>query len=272
MSNKIKYSANEIVVGGNIEAALYSYLNNLPLVLISFSPPFYHEKTCEELKIFGLEYQHEVFNRLLFLNSLAGNVIDAESIEYPMEGEEKILIISLNNGITVNLEYEKLTSFEYKITEERKLEVLDIFDIRRLMKPEIYNNNFVSSELEKPIEETVFFPSVYARGDKKKITLCLVFTAPEGKLDEFEYTQTYIKILIKRMFKKKFNFQLARTINLNLGQAVKHIKREIRIKYTGEIKIKDILEQYKLKPRTSFLSFLHEIFTNLDSVKGIRGR
>ena len=75
------YEKSQIVIGGCLSSLLYAYKNNLPVIFISPKPPFRYDKIESEydLSFLGLEpfemyYQRQVWERLLFLLGLSGNL------------------------------------------------------------------------------------------------------------------------------------------------------------------------------------------------------
>ena len=97
-----KYSFDKVVIGGNINAIVYSYINNLPLVMNCLSRPF-----------FVNEKELDLWNKLFFLLSLSGLNLFGDKVDQIRVDKEELLVTTKDlKAFKVN--YNKLVIFDDK--------------------------------------------------------------------------------------------------------------------------------------------------------------
>jgi len=213
----------KIVVGGNLEAFIYAYKRNLPLLCLRPKPPLFFEcfEVGEELGQMCPSSSRklrtpsgpvemgtpklQVWQRLLFLLSLSGKVLYGDTVK------------------TINVDGDELQiSCEGTRRRAAKFGKLEIFDDRGIIglpgvrkqvkhKNAVYDwVNIVSGgshnyDLFKYNEDFVntiyFYPSERNNNSRLKDLVSVSYLTDE-QLDDFAYSSTYVRFKLLGLFKE----------------------------------------------------------------------
>ena len=220
-----KYSFDEDVVGGNINALAYAYANNLPLVINYLKRPlFFNEK---ELVL---------WNKLFFLLSLSGLNLFGDKVEQ-IRIDDGELLATTKDLKAFKISCGKLIIFDDKniiglpIAKEKKdkFMVLDWMIADRCTKHD-HVHFHIGDEL---IEEIYFYPTKRTSGHHPKLKdLVAVSYLTSEQLQDFDYSDTYVKFKSEKILKengitgRKNGFANGKQITYNLKLKVE--KREVR--------------------------------------------
>ena len=220
-----KYSFDKVVVGSNVNALVYSYINDLPLIMNCLSRPFFVNK--EDL---------DLWNKLFFLLSLSGLNLFGDKIEQVRIDKEELLVATKDLR-AFKVSYNKLVIFDDKniiglpIAKEKKDEfmVLDWITANPCTKHD-HEYFHVGDDL---IKEIHFYPTNRTPGHHPKLKdLVAVSFLNSKQLQDFDYSDTYVKFKAEKILKengitgRKNGFANGKQIAYNLGLKVD--QREIR--------------------------------------------
>tara|TARA_Y100000593_G_scaffold86649_1_gene165800 strand:+ start:987 stop:1889 length:903 start_codon:yes stop_codon:yes gene_type:complete len=265
-----RYEFDELVIGTGLNAVLYSFLNQKPLIINSTEKPLFFEFfpdgfdlsklaiSLDEYLLKGLKRnikvgasKLDVWERLVFCLSLSGLLpLHAPAAEIRIE--ENYISVSTQDFKVHKLRYKKLRIFndanliglpECESHIER-YKVIDWMDVRSgMLHPYDYLNNggfFV--------KELYFYPSERIDGDTDKKDLVAVSELEKKYIDDFDFSGTMARFkVIKTM--KKADIRGARNgrDTKNPGKykyyavKVEPTKREIRKLYFPKYKNKENL-------------------------------
>lgn len=264
------YEFDELVIGTGLNAVLYSFLNQKPLIINSAEKPLFFEFFPDGFDLSKLdlcpdEYilkgfkknikvgasKLDVWERLVFCLSMSG-LLPLHNPAAEIRIEKDYITISTQDFKVHKLKYKKLRIFsDVNISglsplssHAEKYQVIDWMDVRSgMLHPYDYLNNggfFV--------KELYFYPSDRIDGNTDKKDLIAVSELEKKYIDDFDFSGTMAKFkVIKTM--KKANIRGARngrdTKNpekyKHYAVKVEPTKREIRKLYFPRYKNKENL-------------------------------
>ena len=154
-TNKIRnhiYQHDEVVIGGTLEAVLYAFVRNLPIVYNFERTPRFFEfldpkidlsalcvenvttelKTKSGTKTIGLP-KRDIWNRLLWSLSLSGNVLFSDKVSVIRIEEDNTVRVTTNNSRFARIKYEKLTVFDSTLVQNIPNKILkkadDLYEV-----------------------------------------------------------------------------------------------------------------------------------------------
>ena len=205
------YQKDKIVIGGCLPALLYAYKNNMPVIFAAAKPPFRYDviEKDYDLSFVGLEpfesyYQRQVWERLLLLLGLSGN-LPLSSNAAGFRVSDNILTVTTNNHRVVKFEFDELIIFDDNnisglpmISGEirEKNRVLDWVNVRQGAKHQhdeiIGDDDFVN--------RIIFYPS--DRVDNKKLKdLVAISYLTDEQLQDHDYSDTMVRFKVTKMMK-----------------------------------------------------------------------
>jgi len=210
-----------IVIGHSINALLYAYANNYPLISNAYQQPsaFDYFDSSIDFSAIGLDpvtidlnsadgvktFGHsklDVWQHLSFCLSLAGQLLISDKIS-SLRIEENILKVFAGKAKRILLSFNKLHVFDSKNIDglehikpkQQIYRVHDWIDVRRAGKHEY---DYLFSE-DSFVKEVFFFPSDRIDGnhtDKKDIVAISYLT--EQQLSDTIYSDTYARFFVKQ--------------------------------------------------------------------------
>ena len=205
------YDKDEIVIGGCLPSLLYAFKNNLPVIFVNPGPPFRYDKIEKDydLSFLGLDpfetyYQKQVWERLLFLLGLAGNMPLSNNAA-GLRAVDDLLTVTTNNHRVVKFNFNKLVIFDDEhfyglppISGEirGKNRVIDWVNVRvgaRHQHDEIFGRgNFV--------KHIIFYPS--DRTDNKTLKdLVAISYLTDKQLLSHDFSDTMVRFKVIKMMK-----------------------------------------------------------------------
>jgi hypothetical protein len=220
------YDIEELVIGDNLEAVSYSYLNEKPLILNSTRKPYFFEffeKDCclSKYPVKVLEYElvtpHGtkvvgasklgVWEKLVFNLSVAGLIPAADKVYSIRIEDNNLLKIITHNSRVVRIKFDKLRIFDTKnisgfepFSETNKFKAIDWINVRSGMKHEY---DYFETE-DNFVKEVYFYPSPRmgsGEKDERKDLVAVSYLTKE-QLDDFGYSDTYAKFKILSLMKE----------------------------------------------------------------------
>jgi hypothetical protein len=199
-----KYKHNQVVIGGNLSALIYSYLNNVPCIINKLSPPHQFEKINNQTQL-------ELWNKLYFLLSLAGLNLFGDQVQYTRINENEVVVATLNSKV-VKINFKKATVFDdenitglpisieelYKTTN--KFIVLDWMTARSCM---VHDFEYLQTENDF-VKDVYFYPTERVAGNHlNQRDLVAVSHLTTEQLQNFDYSDTYARFKVLKLLKKK---------------------------------------------------------------------
>lgn len=192
---KNKYKLEKVVVGGNLSSFLYSYINNLPLIITSLKPP-------HRFETIGSDSSLELWEKLYFLLSLSGLNFVGDKAQYARIKDDRILSVTAVNSSLIEIEFDKLIIFDdenisglpVSVEElsktKNKLLVLDWMVARPCME---HDFEYFCTD-DEFVKHIYFYPTERMTGlhPRKKDVVAISYLTRE-QLQEFEYSDTYAR-------------------------------------------------------------------------------
>lgn len=211
--DKHTYTHDTIVVGGGLNALLYSFFTGCPCICIEPLPPFRFDECLDNYDFSFLHTDSKSYRRawerLTFLLGIGGQMPMTNRASSANIQDNLIKVITPNSRLG-RLEFEKLVIFDdtrvsglpmAKERKEGKCRVLDWFNVRSGMEHE--HNIF---ETESDFIKTVHFYPSDRFGEQKKSRirkdLVAVSYLDQQQLNDFDYSDTMARFKILDMMKK----------------------------------------------------------------------
>jgi len=179
------YQYDTIVIGGNISALLYSYYNNLPLVINDLDIPHRFKKLNNKSQL-------EIWNKTYFRLSLAGLNVAADKAQ-SLRLREGELTVTTKHARVIKINFNKAIIFDDKNIsglplskkENDQYEVLDWMYPTRCA-PHDTEYIYAGGDL---VREVYFYLSRANTGRRPVAVSYLT----KKQLNDFEYSDTYAK-------------------------------------------------------------------------------
>src|SRR3990167_2662527 len=255
---KHQYHYEYLVIGSSLSAVIYSYLNNVPLLLSNYNPPqlfdFFDKRVLtknvnirnkkhilknmngEEVE-FGIS-KLEVYERIIFTLSISGMIKMVPQYINQIELEDNnTLKITTNKHRIFRITYDNLFLFDddkiinLPVPEKRynSLRCIDWFDTVKYIKRGFNiirtSFDFCDNEPEKTLNKIYFYCRVRADntfGTKQIICISLP-TVEEYENEQGDYTHFTIKLYAQDF------------INRNTAIEIKKIARKIKLEHKFRI-------------------------------------
>ena len=256
---KCHFHFDKVVVGGNLSAFLYSYENNLPLIINKLYCPHLFEPKEKEL-----------WNKLYFLLSLSGlNILGDKTNNIRINDKE--LSITTNDSKVIKAKFNKLIIFNddstfglpVPVKEKDKFIVLDWMVTKSCTK---HKKDHIPTD-DDFVKDIYFYPTKRLDGNHLDIKdLVAVSFLTKKQLQNFDYSDTYARFKTENILKgngitgSKNGFQNGKQINYSLKLEV--MKREIRkLEMNLYEDTKDIKFMYKnvLQCKNSNLKYINKL-------------
>jgi len=214
----------KIVVGGNLNALLYSYTNDVPLVINKMLLP-------HRFELFQSSNALELWNKLFFVLSASGLNLVGERARMIRIRENEINITTLG-ARALKLGFQKLIIFDDKnvsglplpLKENDDFIVLDWMISRSCEK---HTHNYLDTP-DKFVNKVHFYPTDRVDGHHPTIKdMVAVSYLSEKQLNDFEYSDTYAKFKVIKML-KDLGIKGSKSGASNYALKVEVEKREIK--------------------------------------------
>lgn len=183
-----KLTLDTVVIGGNLQSLIYSFSNNLPIILVN---P--HIPPASQLTDCGLS-KKLLWERLSFILSFAGLNPCAQKISsYRIEEDNTIKLFGKTPYI-YSISYNNLINYD-TVTNEEQCAVIDNFKILNLS----YKLMYVFSELNTG-DEFINNIRISAVRNNMRGTATSYLTLEKAKSDN--YSETYARLKIESLLKE----------------------------------------------------------------------
>jgi hypothetical protein len=226
--SKFVFEYEKVVIGSSLEALLFAYGNDTPLLSPSINEPSFIEyfDPGVDLSPFGIDntptvlnttgepkeigaLQVDLWRHLLFFLSLAGNLpMSDKCFSLRFEGENVIKAIT-NNSRFARFRFEEAIIFDDKGLHglpnkllkqaDEKYKVIDWMDIKSGMRQEF--DYFKTGD--DFVDEIFLYPSDRIDGENFSLKDAVAISYLTGdQLQEFEFSDTYVRFKTLKIFKE----------------------------------------------------------------------
>jgi len=202
------YELDEVIVGNNLAAVFYAYINNCPIIFKNSDFPFFYERFTKDFPLDKIFLTNEItkiktatgelikgskkesiFNRLLFVLSISGLVPISDKIEKIRIEDDNFLKITTTRARLVTIKYKKLRIFNPEIvtglkdlkTKENKTLIHDFLKLR-----------IADHDVELIDVGDDFIDKIYFMGKRKKEVL-VTSTLWKNQLHDFDFSIVPLK-------------------------------------------------------------------------------
>ena len=210
--DKHEYGYETIVIGGGLNALLFSYYNNFPCIFVDPRPPFEFDVFGEEndlsLPGIGNLKKEIIWQRLAASLSLGGQLPMSDKTEAISIQDNRLKAITSNSRLG-RFEFNKLIIFDDgkirglpPIRKQKigKYRIFDWFHVRSGME---HDHDSLETE-DDFIKKVIFYPSDrfgnQASGRLRK-DLVAISSLDEKQINDFDYSDTMAKFKITQMMK-----------------------------------------------------------------------
>jgi len=203
------YHHNTVVIGGGLNAALYSYYNKLPCIYRCGAAPFRFD-VLEQGPLLDSENVNmlEIWKKLNFILGLSGQIPMGDRVS-SINIHENILKAITHNSRLGKFEFEKLIVFDdrhisglppIKKRDIKKCRVIDWFHVRSGME---HDHDLLETE-DEFIQKVIFYPSDRFGNQKSgrvRKDLVSISYLDDNEIRDFEYSGTMARFKILQMMK-----------------------------------------------------------------------
>jgi|TARA_R110002072_G_scaffold75497_4_gene177683 hypothetical protein len=199
---KNEYNFEDLIIGGSLESLLYSYFNNVKILVIDPLYPFklstieYHEN----LRLLGYSkdeviYKSEMWERLGFVLSMTGLMIMPNIITSSRKKDDSyVLITDHNKRITINSE--NTTVFDQ--VEEKNISVYDWFNVR---SGNNHNHKIIEDKSEKFVKNIHFYTPTRIGGNRNMKDLVAESYLLKQDVETVDHSEGIARLKVLRMMK-----------------------------------------------------------------------
>ena len=223
MNNHV-YEYDEIVIGSNLNAVIYSYLNSKPIIMNGDKAPkffefFPYDMDLEKLsannkkvtlhgfnenRIVGAP-KFDVWQKLVYANSLSGLNFLSDKVE-SIRVDDNVLRVTTKNFRLVRVKFNKLRVFDDDCVVglpeptilTKNYRVLDWVDVRSGM---LHKYDYLRSSVDF-VKDIYFYPSKSIDGNTNKKELVIVSYLSEEQLKDFDFSDTVAKFKTLKLMKR----------------------------------------------------------------------
>jgi hypothetical protein len=194
-----KRHLDDVVVGGNLAALLYSYNNKLPLIINKISKPHRFETIADK---YSLDLWHEIYYSL---NMLGLNLVGTKASNTRVGDNE--LNITTSDARVIKYTYdralvfddEKIAGLPIPTKENQDFIVLDWISA---LSCQMHDLDLIESG-DNFVSEVRFYPSERLDGlHPNKKDLVSISRLSKEELSLFEYSDTYAKFKTENLMKE----------------------------------------------------------------------
>jgi hypothetical protein len=202
------YQYDTIVIGGGLNAKVYSYFNKCPCVYGSDASPFRFDVFEKGLSLFETQNMLQAFEKLSFVLGMSGQLPMGDKAA-SINIRDNVMKVSTHNSRLGRFEFNKLVIFDDRnvyglpLIKERKVgksRVIDWFDVRSGME---HDHDLFETE-EFFVERVIFYPSDRfgnQNAGRLRKDLVAISHLDQDEIGDFDYSSTMARFKILQMMK-----------------------------------------------------------------------
>ena len=238
----------KVVVGGSLTALLYAYKHNLPIIIDQAHIPFALDECPKHWDFsfigFSSKLTHkksQVWDRLVFLLSMAGMVIFPNNIQ-SFRQEDGVLSVIMNNNKRFIVSFQEVVEFDRD--KQEKMLIYDWFAVRSGARHEL---NIVKVGNTDFVHTLLFHPSTRAKTRNDMKDVCAISEAPESEIHDIEWSVGYVRMRTMQLMKDngikgQSNGYNKKGKQLHYAIKLEHMYRETRYKYINKFQTAELLK------------------------------
>jgi hypothetical protein len=239
---------DKLVVGGSLTALLYAYKHNLPVIIDEAHIPFQLDDCPRswDLSFIGFSYKlthkkSQVWDRLVFLLSMAGLVIFPNNVQNFRQEKAKMTII-MNNNRKMEVGFNEVVEFD-RDTDEKMI-VYDWFAVRSGTRHE---HDLIKVPNTPFVHTLMFHNSTRAKTRNDVKDVCSISEVPAREINHLDWSESYVRIRTLQLMKEhgirgQSNGYNKRGLQLHYALKIEHMYRETRYKYNNKPHVEDLLK------------------------------
>jgi len=222
------FEYEKVVVGGTLEAMLYAFVNNLPIIYNLKTKPRYFEFLNEDVDLSSLDLENslthldtpsgvqtvgmperDLWTYLVWALSLAGNILMTDKVNSIRAQPNNTLKVTTDNSRFAKIKYKELLVFDsellYNIPNKvlkqagNLYKVYDWMNITNGMNQKLDHLQFDDSF----VKEIYLYPTDRVDGEQLNLKDILVVSyLDEQQLQDFDYSDTYAKFKTLKLLKQ----------------------------------------------------------------------
>ena len=192
--------AEQIAIGGTLDAVLYAYENNVKIIYVNRKPP-------EKFEFFDNKAPKlEAYEKKLFKLSLCGQVPLGDNVRSIRIDTNNGLRIVTKNARTINFQYENLIIFDEEglsglpAPAKRGKEEYDVIDWIDVRKGTMHQLRWLESS-SNFVKKVYFYPSERIHGKHNKKDVIAISRISGQEIDKFEYSPTSARLKVESMMR-----------------------------------------------------------------------
>lgn len=274
---KQEFFYNKIIIGGSLEALLYSFVTETPIIIREPIIPFELEKVTNlvDFKFLGYEgarsiYKSELWDRLTFLLSMGGLVL-LPNIVKNIRSERKAFTITTIDNSRIKVRYNERIDFD-KISNSS----LNVYDWFHVHSGTVHPHILIEDKKSRFVNK-LFFHSPKRIGLNRSRKDVVAFSKiRSADIENYESSESYARLKVLKMMKDNgirgtANGYNKKGIQLHYAVKIEHSHRDIIKNYTPLYTTIEILDQRRREGRlwnSTRKLFRHRQITALkDSIK-----
>ena len=267
-----EYHFDKLVVGGSLESLLYSFVNDVKVLILEELYPIEVDEISYEpsLRLLGYSSDEtikkaEMWDRLTFVLSMNGCLASPNIISSHREKNNKLITVTERNKRII-YSADEVVNFD-KIDEEN-VTMLDWFNVR---SGNNHNHKLIEDPANKFISKVHFYRSnrIGSSSSIRDILAVSDFTTKETQM--IDHSEGIARIKTLQMMKDKgirgqSNGISKSGVRLHYALKIEHTFRENRKKYEPLVSLRDLLKQEPEKEERWNLTkklFRHKQITTL---------
>lgn len=222
------YGYDQVVIGGTLPAVLYAFVHDLPIIYNFESMPRFFEfldpdidlspllidntamalRAFSDSKTVGL-LKRDVWNRLVWALSLAGNVLFSDKVRTIRLEENNTIRVTTKNTRFAKIQYKELIVFDPDLIQNITNKVLkpakDLYKVYDWMNI----TNGMNQEIDyfrtgdHFVDEIYLYPTDRVDGEQLSLKDILTISyLTEEQLLDFEYSDTYARFKVLKIMKQ----------------------------------------------------------------------
>ena len=198
----VEFSFDKLIFGGSLESLLYSFVNELPIIISNPIVPFELEKMDydEDFKFLGYEhvrdiYKSEMWDRLSFILSMAGLIMMPNTIKNVRQEDSRLVFATQGNTRTI-VNYNKLISFDRE--NEEFCHIYDWFDIKSGSKISLEK----ISDSDDFVKDIYFYRSRRPGQASDRRDLVSYSKVNKSEIYDYERSESYCRLKTIEMMKQ----------------------------------------------------------------------
>ena len=246
---KQEFFYNKIIIGGSLEALLYSFVSETPIIIKEPLIPFELEKVSdlEDFKFLGYEgarsvYKSELWDRLTFLLSMGGLIL-VPNIVKNIRSERKAFSITTIDNSRIKIRYNERIDFD-KISNSS----VNVYDWFHVHSGTVHPHILIEDKKSRFVNKLFFHSPKRVGLNRSRKDVVAFSKIRTTDIETYENSESYARLKVLKMMKDNgirgtANGYNKRGVQLHYAVKIEHSHRDVIKNYTPLYTTTQILEQ-----------------------------